>query len=1224
MKRLLVAIFLMFFVVALGGCNLLEGDPDVPLPGDEDPDKKTPGDYEDRIRLDIGFGCDGANEILISGECISIRDLMEGSAQRFSESSTTRYLSEVDLLDDLFVDIEDSLGLAVVPRSVYEAQHDMLFDERMVFLSTNPEILETSTENVIVKLTESGFFETVSFKDSTGFEVTITSNPLVLEVYGAYTVVIFDVDLGDAYYNEEAFAHRISDSLYHGGVYLIHNVSGKVFATATVEFSEETNTWEERLHHTITTTANVGEPVMQEVEEIVYDENEEPVLDEAGNPVMQTVLIPVLDEAGEPLVFTEGPYETFIEQIPLYDYFEVLLYDDAGEVVLDEAGQPVYEVVEEPVLDDDGNQVYLEQESAVLDDAGNPVYQTDFPVEVVIEEVIVHTETLFYAEITRGPLHDLAARMINEIIMEYHQWTFYRAHMYSLNHDEFAYTTDAIYYRINQHMQEEEVESIVMRVSFDDTSDEIILEEYLNVTRAGLDTCSLSIDPKTENIICERSDANITIYSPSEGLKTIPDTENFHRVIFPNGELFFYTWENTYIEALGYPTRLLYSITADGTLMTSHVELGEHIEMCTFHGCTAYAQVHLLLDGETRDAYDATVDWEKDHNHSTQLPIAQGTGFIDKLYVRLAHLEAYDSTRHACTEEYGCWYEVTYHLYDGETHLKTYLGNTTIYPGETPPNFSESYDISLGATIGYLMDTVWENKVCDEADGCSNRIFFNDPTQNEYGISFNQRFTINEGAPFINQMNMITPNSAEYIYTKLEEGQVCTHATCSQDVRFNIYDQAGNRIGESYNTVSVLEGEIIPLAVEYHMSEDTVFADEGQTCTHMEGCTQWYQTFDGYNYPVNYLTGEVIYTQIDFADTDRVVVEARTLQSETCTENNGCYHGEVTYNIYDGETLLYVFMNEHRWVDYNHRLPYVVNVSLADLEIIYSQESREVQRYCESESCYHHVNLNRIKDGQNHHLASINRKFTEGEALFNHITILEDNEPFDVETELICHLDEGCYVSTNNYLFIDATDSPFPHTAEFYEMLPVHFAQGERLPTSGDFAVTFRVVDYDYRIRRMAADRIFNNLHRMKILEDDLFFIPRGSWEVGEYNIILTYDEATAQYGATYTNLPALEEIARLGDGYIGINIDKTAILYYEPVEAESTPGYIHFDGVNLTQGEQINAVNNLIIDYDGSIYFKAVDNFIQDITGTISADRELTIDTDYTEREIIRLRPIN
>ncbi len=158
----------------------------------------------------------------------------------------------------------------------------------------------------------------------------------------------------------------------------------------------------------------------------------------------------------------------------------------------------------------------------------------------------------------------------------------------------------------------------------------------------------------------------------------------------------------------------------------------------------------------------------------------------------------------------------------------------------------------------------------------------------------------------------------------------------------------------------------------------------------------------------------------------------------------------------------------------------------------------------------------------------------------------------------------------------------------------------------------------------MPSYRVFNNIQHMSILEDNRYFIPRGSWERGQDNIILDYNPTTKRYSAHYTNLPAMSEVAPLGDGFIGINNDKTAILYFERNEEKSLDGYHYYDLINLTEGENVHAVNNLIIDFDGSIYFKAVDNFIQDITGVIHADGTVEIDTFYTEREIIRVRPIN
>jgi len=68
----------------------------------------------------------------------------------------------------------------------------------------------------------------VSFSDDSGLNVEITSNPLALEVFGDFTVIIFEVNLG---YSSGDFMSKINESFYAGGIYLIHNATGKLYAT---------------------------------------------------------------------------------------------------------------------------------------------------------------------------------------------------------------------------------------------------------------------------------------------------------------------------------------------------------------------------------------------------------------------------------------------------------------------------------------------------------------------------------------------------------------------------------------------------------------------------------------------------------------------------------------------------------------------------------------------------------------------------------------------------------------------------------------------------------------------------------------------------------------------------------------------------------------------------------------------------------------------------------
>ncbi len=125
-------------------------------------------------------------------------------------------------------------------------------------------------------------------------------------------------------------------------------------------------------------------------------------------------------------------------------------------------------------------------------------------------------------------------------------------------------------------------------------------------------------------------------------------------------------------------------------------------------------------------------------------------------------------------------------------------------------------------------------------------------------------------------------------------------------------------------------------------------------------------------------------------------------------------------------------------------------------------------------------------------------------------------------------------------------------------------------------------------------------------------------------NIVLSYDPMLDEYSVGYTNLEGFFEIVRSGEDYYTINGEKTGIYKYVFDDLLSNDGFYYFAETYLTEGLAINAANELIVDFDGTIYFRGVDNFIQDMTGVISVDGVVTIDTVYTEHEIIRLTPVN
>jgi sugar lactone lactonase YvrE len=180
------------------------------------------------------------------------------------------------------------------------------------------------------------------------------------------------------------------------------------------------------------------------------------------------------------------------------------------------------------------------------------------------------------------------------------------------------------------------------------------------------------------------------------------------------------------------------------------------------------------------------------------------------------------------------------------------------------------------------------------------------------------------------------------------------------------------------------------------------------------------------------------------------------------------------------------------------------------------------------------------------------------------------------------------------------------------------------MPSDQEFTVTFEMTNIEYQKNRIFVYDFIWRLNDVIILDDNLFLIERDHWAQGEDNFVLTYNDETGRYSAKYTNISAVTEITNIENGYVAINDDETAIFSFTYNDTKSDENYYYFDVANLTEGLQINGVNDLIVDYDGSIYFKGVDNFIQDITGTISSDGVVSIDTEYVEREIIRVSPVN
>ena len=256
MKKILLLGIMIIGVFALSACDLLGGD-----------DKE---DIIDQIQGDL-LSCEGSGDfIVVEGVCIPTGDLVSKEININGSETQINYLNTVELMDEFVADLSGSTGLAVVSRDIFE--EGMLASE--VPLAGE---IDEDTENLIVKLNEEGFFELVSFSDDTGLDVEITSNPLALEVFGEFTVIIFEVDLG---YDDPnmSFMDKINNSLYAGGIYLVHNETGKLFATKEIEYTEYNYIQNEDHSRMVNLTVTLNEPVIE-----MYQKD---VLDEFGMPLI--------------------------------------------------------------------------------------------------------------------------------------------------------------------------------------------------------------------------------------------------------------------------------------------------------------------------------------------------------------------------------------------------------------------------------------------------------------------------------------------------------------------------------------------------------------------------------------------------------------------------------------------------------------------------------------------------------------------------------------------------------------------------------------------------------------------------------------------------------------------------------------------------------------------------------------------------------------------------
>ncbi|MCF7930070.1 MAG: hypothetical protein K9L02_01000 [Acholeplasmataceae bacterium] len=1196
MRKLLTV--LVFFVVAfmLFGCT--EGEDNNPI---------------DPIKNEIQDPCGQPNYFMINGECVLIENFISDNISIYEDETRVENLDSIELMNEFVADLTDSKGLAVVPRDVYENAINLGGMDYIDMLNLATTATIEDTENLIVKLTEDGFFEEVSFTDSSGQNVEITSNPLALEVYGAYTVVIFEVTYNNNQ-TQENFAQKVYDSFYAGGIYLIHNLSGKMFSTKDVEQIENTYSFQENHSRYVHLSVTLNEPVIEIQILPQFDEFNNPIVDEFGNMVYEEVSVPVLDNEGNPLIYTEGPILMEEQLVGLIQYFEQQIVDDEGNPVFDEDGKPVFEIVEEPVLDENGNQIFEMQFLPVLDENGNLQYQQQFEVDFFIEDIRDITVIEYTAVVQDNPITKITQRFVDKIISEYFNWNYYRVNNYMISSYGFSAGNEDIYY-MDTITEDSVTENFVMKVSFDSETNELTLQKYINATKANFTNCEIILDPRNNNIICDSWDGNIKVYSETHGLKTIPDTDTLQPVTFPNGELYFYDNVQTYVEELGYYTTLLYVINSDGTLTSSYIELGEKDEISTYSYVNGFM---ISIYDDEPDPYAS--------NQYLYLQNAIGEKIIADGDLSIGSVGSYSSFRPACTDIHGCWYSMQTEILDAEGNLIATLDSSGVYyPGDPVPNYKETYQIDANTTYQYEQVYSDTDAICDNVSGCVSQVNLTDQSINEWGIWMNQNVIVPFGEKFLNTITLGETNSADYEYTKVVTGTVCNYSSCDESVKIRIYDDTGELLSEYYNQMQIPQGETIPLYIEYRMTEDTVITMTPEVCTTSTGCFRYYETYDQVYYWISYQQGDPMYETIDFAETDKQIVTEQTLESAICTNINGCWNNEETvYTVVDEfGTELYHF-SQYITVQYGYRKPYHVTVEMADATLDYRKESLSENKTCASTTCGIWVafSTSAMEYGN---LGSGYVVFENGEEIYNQV-VLVGATPVSFENELTCTSDLGCIMYTQNYRIVDGEGNEYQQPTEtwYNYSLPVRFNKGDKIPIDENFEVTFVLTNVEYRKIRISVYDFLYNLNNVIILDDNTYLIEKQQWVQGNDNYILIYDEVEAKYYAKYTNISAFTEITRFKEGYIAINDDETAIIHFTYDASQSTEDYYYFDVVNLTEGLQINGVNDLVIDYDGSIYFKGVDNFIQDITGSISEDGVVTIDTEFVVYEVIRLRPIN
>jgi hypothetical protein len=435
-------------------------------------------------------------------------------------------------------------------------------------------------------------------------------------------------------------------------------------------------------------------------------------------------------------------------------------------------------------------------------------------------------------------------------------------------------------------------------------------------------------------------------------------------------------------------------------------------------------------------------------------------------------------------------------------------------------------------------------------------------------------------------------------------------------------------ISQTWQENYYAQDELIPLHIDYHITDNTQVVYKTEVCTSSDGCWEWYNTDSGFGFGVSYDRDDVMIHTVQFVDTDATPIYQETVTRDICTNPDGCWMDQTIYVIVDelGNPLYEFETSGH--IEYGYRLPFKAIVPLADCTLYYQKEGTNQDALCNETFCQRgvHIELDPGDGGNLINLGWGNIQVPQGEKMMNHI-ILSPASYVSSETERICMDENGCIVHSKNFVIVD--ENGFEHQRineddNWWQTLPVFFAYGDRMPNNQEFEATFRLSNQEYRKYRLSIHEFIYKMQEVVVLDENLFLIERDSWQQGEDNFIMTFNEETNRYQVKFTNISAVLEITEFGDGYIAINDDETAIIQFVYNPDLSTDDYYYFDVTNLTEGLLINGVNDLIVDYDGSIYFQGVDNFIQNITGYIDEFGVVHIDTEYVEHEVVRVRPIN